>query len=240
VLIARRDDAPIAWPTPVATPQATAGACIDWSVPCPSIFGRARPLCANTMRRIAQGVQRFVCDAARGPFVRGPDTAHAPVVAAFLSKYYGDRGQRPGSALDEPIGTVTAIDHHALVTCTLAPRALPAPRVQAFLVAYYGSERDGQSLDAPMRTVTTRDRLGLVTVEGDAWAITDIGLRMLTPRELYRAQGFPDSYRIDIAFGGRPLPKTAQVRMCGNSVCPPVAAAIVAANCADVATERVA
>ncbi len=55
-------------------------------------------------------------------------------------------------------------------------------------------------------------------------------MRMLAPRELYRAQGFPDEYRIDIEYNGKPLTKTAQVRMCGNSVCPPLAAAIIRAN----------
>ena len=65
------------------------------------------------------------------------------------------------------------------------------------------------------------------------WAIVDIGLRMLTPRELYRAQGFPDSYQIEFGAAGEPITKTAQVRMCGNSVCPPLARAIVAANYAE-------
>jgi DNA (cytosine-5)-methyltransferase 1 len=61
---------------------------------------------------------------------------------------------------------------------------------------------------------------------------------MLTPRELYLAQGFPVDYRIDHGADGRPLTKTAQVRMCGNSVCPPLARAVVAANYADPALAR--
>jgi len=67
-------------------------------------------------------------------------------------------------------------------------------------------------------------------VHGETYAIVDIGMRMLTPRELYRAQGFPDSYIIDPIVNGKPMTKTAQVRMCGNSVCPPVAKALVEAN----------
>lgn len=55
-------------------------------------------------------------------------------------------------------------------------------------------------------------------------------MRMLQPRELYRAQGFPDTYVIDRGADGRVLPKDAQVRMCGNSVCPPIAAALVREN----------
>lgn len=80
------------------------------------------------------------------------------------------------------------------------------------------------------------NRFGLVTVGGAEYLIADVGLRMLQPRELYRCQGFPDSYRIAVATrAGRPLPKSAQVRMCGNSVCPPVAAALVRANLAELA-----
>jgi DNA (cytosine-5)-methyltransferase 1 len=89
--------------------------------------------------------------------------------------------------------------------------------------------------------VTTKDRLGLVTVAGQEYQLADIGMRMLAPRELYRAQGFPDSYKIDIDYKGKPLSKTAQVRMCGNSVCPDVAAAIIRANVEQAATsERIA
>lgn len=71
-----------------------------------------------------------------------------------------------------------------------------------------------------------------MTVRGEEYAIADIGMRMLAPRELYRAQGFPDSYLIDIEHNGRPLSKTAQVRMCGNSVSPYAAQALVLANVA--------
>ena len=71
-----------------------------------------------------------------------------------------------------------------------------------------------------------------VEIDGETYAIADIGMRMLTPREQFRAQGFPDSYVIDHGADGQPMTKTAQTRMCGNSVCPPVAAALVDANCA--------
>ena len=56
-------------------------------------------------------------------------------------------------------------------------------------------------------------------------------MRMLTPREIYRAQGFPDSYEVDVECRGRPITQTAQIRMAGNSVCPHLAAALVRANC---------
>jgi DNA (cytosine-5)-methyltransferase 1 len=112
--------------------------------------------------------------------------------------------------------------------------------VRAFLVKYYGMGEGTPDLAEPMHTVTAKDRFGLVTFAGETYAIADIGLRMLAPRELFRAQGFPDDYIIDRGADGRPLTKTAQVRMCGNSVCPPVAAAIVSANYREIELERVA
>jgi len=127
------------------------------------------------------------------------------------------RGTNIGSATDEPLHTVSAGGlHHG--------------EVRAFLLKYYGNEREAHGLNDPLGTVTTKDRFGLVTLHGEDYAIVDIGMRMLKPRELYRAQGFPESYVIDRLANGMPLNKTAQVRMCGNSVCPPVAAAIIRAN----------
>jgi DNA (cytosine-5)-methyltransferase 1 len=70
--------------------------------------------------------------------------------------------------------------------------------------------RSGSGLDEPLHTATTKDRFGLVTVtiDGEPYVITDIGMRMLTPRELFRAQGFPDSYIIDRGADGTPITKT--------------------------------
>jgi DNA (cytosine-5)-methyltransferase 1 len=76
-----------------------------------------------------------------------------------------------------------------------------------------------------MDTATVKARFGLVTVEiqGETYAVVDIGMRMLEPRELARAQGFPDSYR----FEGS---KADQIAAIGNAVVPQVMAALVAAN----------
>ncbi len=276
-VIARRDGLPIVWPEPThgpgRLPYRTAAECIDWSLPTPSIFERARPLADATLRRIAHGVMRYVVETAE-PFIvplRGTSSAHtsthattaplstisaggnhhALVAPTLVQTGYGERpGQAPrvpgldkplgtivaggqkhalvaaflakhytgvvGQDLRRPIGTVTTVDHHSLV--------------RAFLVAYYGFEKDGARLSDPMRTVPTRDRFGLVTVHGQQYRIADIGMRMLQPRELYRAQGFPEDYVIEFEHRGRPLSKAAQVRMCGNSVCPPIATALVRAN----------
>lgn len=177
------------------------------------------------------------------------------LVAAFLAKHYGGVVGQP---VPQALGTVTSIDHHSLVTSHLmvnntghsggradAPMATITTgnhiaEVRAFLVAYYGNEKEGQPMLDPVRTVTTKDRLGLVTVAGEEYAIADIGMRMLQPRELFRAQGFPDTYRIDSTADGIALPKSTQVRLCGNSVCPPVAAAVIRAQFAAQADQEAA
>lgn len=99
------------------------------------------------------------------------------------------------------------------------------------LVKYYGTDQDPR-LEEPLHTVTTKDRFGLVTVhiDGEPYVITDVGMRMLQPHELYAAQGFPADYIIDQGADGKRLSKSAQVRMCGNSVCPPMAQLLVEAN----------
>jgi DNA (cytosine-5)-methyltransferase 1 len=105
---------------------------------------------------------------------------------------------------------------------------------------YHGTGGQWADLRDPMTTVTTHDRLALVTVwlKGEPWVIVDICLRMLVPRELYNAQDFPPTYVIDRTSTGKVLTKTAQVRMCGNSVSPLPMRAIVAANYREQAIER--
>lgn len=398
-LIARRDGKPITWPAPThgdpkseavqskhLKPWRTAAECIDWSIPCPSIFERAKPLAEATQRRIAKGIMRYVVNAAE-PFIvgaGGPSYSGKPVsinrpfgsltaenhralVTPSITEHangsnqrnmaaddplrtqcaqvkgghfalvsptliqtgYGERaGQSPrapgldkplgtavaggikhalvsaflakhytgvtGSDLRDPLGTATSVDHHSLVTAQLVgcggragqsrPRDASEPmqtitakadtalitsnliklrgtsstaatdeplhtisaggqhhaEVRAFLVKYYGTDQDPR-LTEPLHTVTTKDRYGLVTVAGQEYTIADIGLRMLAPRELFRAQGFPESYIIgDNPAQGLTLTKSSQVRMCGNSVCPPLSAALVRANIGEIAIRRTA
>ena len=386
-IVARRDGQRIVWPEPTHAspkkiggdlfsshlkPWRTAAECIDWSIPCPSIFDRKKPLADNTLRRVAAGLRRYVIDSpepfivnmshggkveslrnplstvaterggcralvtpyfvgAGGPTYSGKprsiDQPHgtlttethtalvsptlievgygerdgqaprAPglnkplgtvvaggskhaLVSAFLAKHYGGV---VGHGVEQPIGTVTTSDHHSLVvahiqrdfgqsighgadeplgtvtgggggksglvasslvklrgTCrdgqpvtepmaTVSAQGLHLAEVRAFLIKYFGTDQDPR-IEEPLHTVTSKHRFGLVTVHGEEYMIADIGLRMLTPRELYRAQGFHDGYIIDPEFEGKPLTKTAQVRMCGNSVCPPNAAAMVRAQ----------
>lgn len=199
------------------------------------------------------------------------------LVTAFLAKHFGDRptgGWAGGADATKPFGVVTTKDHHSLVTSNLVklrgtseahmdasslPTDSPAPtvsasgwhlgEVRAFLTKYYGNGSP-EDLNEPLDTLTTKERFGLVTIEGQDYQMTDIGMRMLIARELFRAQGFPDSYIIDpvceytrtrmkgrgknrrevTTTYSRRLSGKAQVKMCGNSVCPPLAEQIVRAN----------
>jgi len=169
---------------------------------------------------------------------------------AFLAKHFGGNYTGAGAAMDAPAHTVTTTDHHALVTSNLIklrgtckdgqPVTEPAPtitagglhigEVRAFLLKYYGNEKQGVGLDESLHTVTTNDRFGLVTVEGVDYQIVDIGMRMLQPHELYAAQGFPSWYIIDQDYRGTKYAKDKQVARCGNAVPPPFAEALVRAN----------
>ena len=146
------------------------------------------------------------------------DGRHIGAVAAHLVRY---NGVRPGvervADLEQPIGTQDTSNRFALVA--------------AFLARYNG-QSTGQQPDAPIGTLDTTDRYALVTVtiDGEEYAIVDIGMRMLTPPELFAAQGFGPGYVIDpIGPNGKPLTKTAQIRACGNAVPPDFADAIVSA-----------
>lgn len=170
------------------------------------------------------------------------------LVTSFLHKYYDGGYAGAGESLENPLPTVTAIDHNSVCAATLIQMnnhcdgrniAEPIPtitagdghfgEVRAFLIKYYG-DATGQDIEKPLDTVTTKDRFGLVTIEGVDYQIVDIGLRMLEPRELYGCQGFPADYIIDHDYTGKTYPRSEQVRRCGNAVCPPIPAALVRAN----------
>ena len=114
-----------------------------------------------------------------------------------------------GADVQAPVGVITAgAEHHAVVECTLSPEhEAGALRVAAFLMRYHSTGGQHAELAEPLTTVTTKDRLALVTVviRGTRYVIVDIGLRMLKPLELYRAQGFPVDYIIDRTAAGKPL-----------------------------------
>ncbi|CNL61169.1 DNA cytosine methyltransferase [Yersinia proxima] len=409
-MVMRCDGLPVVWPEPThgdpksldvqsghRKPWRTAAECIDWSIPCPSIFERKKPLAENTLKRIARGIQRFVidnptpfivkcnhtstktsydcfrgqaldqplqtitkthgyavvtphitkfrtgatgqeCDEPLPTITAGSSTrpggnGHAlgmveatlspiiarigqtgfggdrmayeagkplttitskaehllvaPIIArefgnsvghvvdepsgtitaggggksrlvsAFLAKHFGGNYTGPGADLGQPAHTVTTVDHHALVTSNLIKmrgtntgQKVTEPlqtvtaggnhfgEVRAFLLKYYGNEKEGVSLNDPLHTVTTNDRFGLVTIEGTDYQIIDIGMRMLQPHELYAAQGFPSWYIIDRDYTGTKYAKDKQVARCGNAVPPPFAEALVRANLPEMCGER--
>ena len=404
-MVMRCDGDPINWPeqthgdpktaavkSGALKPWRTAAECIDWSIPCPSIFDRKKPLADNTMRRIARGIERFVVNSAtqfivkcnhtstktnydcfRGqsldepvqtitkkhgfavavphltkfrtgatgqavtepvptitagtskrpggnghalgmvqaelaPFIAGaggpkysakPRSVESPMhtlcntnhscviapiiarqfgnsighradepsatvtaggggksqlVAANLVKHFGGNYSGAGIGLDEPAHTVTTTDHHALVTSSI--------------VKMRGTNI-GQSTDSPLQTVTAgglhfgevRTMLAendyderraaqvaaflheygvseFVTIEGVVYRIVDIGMRMLQPRELYRAQGFPEWYIIDQDYRGVKYAKDKQVARCGNAVPPPFAEALVRSNLPELCSAK--
>lgn len=176
-----------------------------------------------------------------------PTQNGAQLVAAFLAKHFGGN-ETPGWPLGKPMSTITERDHHALISSSLVKLKgtarhgqqieLPLHTIQAggnhyaevraFFTKFYGSSV-GQILNEPAHTTTTKARFGLVTVHGENYVLSDIGMRMLAPRELYRAQGFPNSYEIAPVVDGKALSKEGQVRMCGNSVPPPMVAALASA-----------
>ncbi|WP_074599020.1 DNA cytosine methyltransferase [Sediminibacillus halophilus] len=263
-LIARCDGKPIEWPEPthgdpseinvqmgLKKPYRTAGEIIDWSLPAPSIFTRKQPLKENTLLRISRGLQKYVIES-NNPYIvenkacfiqhyythQGKETRASsldePVatiptanrfglVTAFLAKHYGGNYKGSGISMKEPLHTITVKDHHALVS--------------AFLIKYYG-QGVGQSLDEPLHTISTKDRFGLVTIADQDYKIVDIGMRMLQPHELFKAQGFPNEYIIGRDYEGNRYPKSQQVARCGNSVPPPFAEALVRANLPEMCVKK--
>lgn len=258
-LIARRDGLNIQWPEPthgnpnsiqvkkgILKPWRTAAECIDWSLETQSIFTRKKPLADATLERIAGGIKKFILNK-ENPFIVND-------IAPVLTECANASNKR-SMPIDEPLRTICAQTkggHHALILSHLSKmkngcigQELSEPmhtmttinqfaEVRAFLTAFYGNEKDGNAISEPLRTIPTRDRFGLVTINKQDYQITDIGFRMLQPVELFKAQGFPDSYiftnGIDEKGENIKLTKTEQTRMVGNSVCPQLAKALVFAN----------
>lgn len=200
--------------------------------------------CANASNKRSMPIDeplRTICAQTKG--------GHHALFSAFLAKNYTGV---VGSSAKEPVHTITAKDHNSLVVSHLSKmknncigQELNEPihtmttvnqfaEVRAFLTAFYGNEKDGNSIGEPLRTIPTRDRFGLVTVGQQQYQIVDIGFRMLQPIELFKAQGFPESYIFEKGLDEHGseirLTKTEQTRMVGNSVCPQLSRALVEAN----------
>ncbi len=174
------------------------------------------------------------------------------LATANLVEYYGN-----GVPLDisEPLHTVTSRDREGLTLAHIAEfkgqdigqeAGRPLRTVTASagefgavqtVICRYPPERDmghWTEVRALLNTycgyALSEDDVILLLISGVYYYIADIGLRMLTPRELYNAMGFPPDYIIDRDYTGKEYSRSAQVARCGNAVCPPVAGALVAAN----------
>lgn len=192
---------------------------IDWSIRGKSIFGREKPLCANTLRRIEAGIKRFWGELAEPFLIVLRGTSDNAINSTAIS-------------LKNPLPTLTTGSHVGLINPlfipqqsagTVKPVTYPLPTiattggiglVRPFLVQYYGSGVVA-GVDEPLNTITTRDRFGLIHVLPGL----DITHRMLTVKELAAATGFPTGY---LFAGG----DTAAKKQIGNAVCPDLAQAI--------------
>lgn len=249
-MIARRDKYPIQWPEKLFAKKPTSqqnrwittAVFIDWNDLGKSIFKREKgPLAEATLKRIAKGLKKFVLDN-KYPYFINPErysfnteinsnkdvfcdaSIETEILAPYITEFANSSQQRNWS-IDQPLTTICAQvkgGHHGLVTAKLSKNNCEgALKVAAFIINYYGNG-DARDIRAPMDTITTKDRLALVTVwiRNEPFMIVDICLRMFKPRELFRAQGFPDSYIIAPKFDGKPLSIKDQVHMVGNSVSP--------------------
>lgn len=138
------------------------------------------------------------------------------LTAAHVVKF---KGQDLGQAMDTPLQTITAhADSFAICTAVIA-KVAPGmdlgywPQIRALLNQYCGYH-------------LADNEIILLIIGGVAYYIRDILMRMLTPRELYNAMGFPPDYIIDRDYQGNEYGKTKQVARCGNAVSPPLAAAV--------------
>ncbi|HDU1553661.1 TPA: DNA cytosine methyltransferase [Klebsiella pneumoniae] len=172
---------------------------------------------------------------------------HHAVVAAHLMV---NNTGHPGGSVESPAHTVTTGNHHAVVashlvklrgTCRDGQRTdAPMPtitaggqhvgEVETTLAFEHCDEQRAQQVLAFLKEYCGADSTGLVEIDGVTYRIVDIGMRMLQPHELYRAQGFPEWYIIDQDYRGVKYAKDKQVARCGNAVPPPFAEALVRAN----------
>lgn len=217
IIIARLDGRKIIWPKPTHGPgrkysYSTVGQCIDWDIHCRSIFFRKKQLSQATCLHIAEGIKRHVLNTGQ----------------PFVLSYFGRKNKDDfrGFTLDQRLGTQTTSNIHALVVpvlMRLADNTIIGPGKSVH--STQGPLLDNKDFSPVL------EHFGTLMVSGEQCALIDIGMRFLTPRELFRVQGFPESYIIgDTPAQGLELTKADQLRMCGNSVCPPLAAALVRAN----------
>lgn len=183
------------------------------------------------------------------------------LTAAHIVKYYS--GDNYSSAND-PLHTITTKERNALVESHLCilrrnedcrSEELPLPTITASgahfaeirteIVKYNGGANLGnwaeirELLNTYCGYTMSDDEILLLEINGEKYFIYDIGMRMLEPKELYAAQGFPPDYIIDRDFEGKSYSRKEQVARCGNAVPPPFAEALVRANLPEWCGEKI-
>lgn len=178
---------------------------------------------------------------------------HNSLTMPYLTQYYG--GADHANSVLNPLQTVTVKPRHFLcesyitilrknMDCKAINEPLPTITAHANHFAktdVYLKEYDSKNLGhwseirELLNTYTdwniSANQVLIFCIDGVEYFISDIGLRMLQPKELYKAQGFPDDYIIDKDCNGKEYNKTKQVARCGNAVPPPFSKALVMANC---------
>ena len=184
------------------------------------------------------------------------------IVLAHMEKFFSGGYKGCGSDTNEPLGTVTAWDHNGLTETFLSkfyktgigqsiedPLHTITTSAGHFGVVKVKMQEAGgdmghwpqvrELLNTHCGYDIAEDEILLLGINGIWYFISDIGLRMLTPRELYNANGFPPDYIIDHDYTGKAYGKTKQVARCGNAVPPPFAEALVRANLPEMCGRKV-
>lgn len=184
------------------------------------------------------------------------------VTAVHMEKFYSGGYTGCGSSAKEPLGTITAVDHNGISATFLSkfyktgigqetsdPLHTITTSPGNFGLTIVKLERENTELGHwnEIRELLNRyadykigcDEILLISIKNQKYFISDIGLRMLTPKELYAANGFPEDYIIDKDSDGKTYGKTKQVARCGNAVPPPFAEALVRANLPEMCGEKI-
>lgn len=184
------------------------------------------------------------------------------VTAVHMEKFYSGGYTGCGSSAKEPLGTITAVDHNGISATFLSkfyktgigqeisdPLHTVTTSPGHFGLTIVKLERENTDMGHwnEIRELLNQytdykigcDEILLISIKNQKYFISDIGLRMLTPKELYAANGFPADYIIDKDCDGKTYGKTKQVARCGNAVPPPFAEALVRANLPEMCGEKI-
>lgn len=213
---------------------------------------------ANLIQYHTEQTENVRANCLKGPINTVDASNRYGLVAANLVEYYGN-----GNPLDlkEPMHTVTSHDREGIVAahiaefkgqdigqeCRKSLRTVTAGGGEFGVVQVTLNRTSGMGYWPQVRALLNRfcgydlggNECLVLMICGVGYYIADITLRMLTPRELYNAMGFPPDYQIERDYLGNAYSKSKQVARCGNAVCPPMAEAMVRANLPEWCGEKI-